>query len=144
MKLSPFFLIGLYFCLNVHAQNARTTVRLACENGAKLYSSLAIINTNEIYKIASETDENSPERIRRLQILENHRDDYIGQNKVNHRQMQDEWIKNGMAPDVASLYRASMDLTLYITLNLSIKNPRWDKNRLIIEAQDECEKSTSR
>ena len=64
MKLSPFFLIGL-FCLNVHAQNARTTVRLACENGAKLYSSLAIINTNEIYKIASETDENSPERIRR-------------------------------------------------------------------------------
>jgi len=144
MKFLIFFCWAFVVCLNVHAQNARKIVRTGCEDGSKAYSSLAIINTQEIYKIASETYENSPERIRRLQILENQRDDYIGQNKINHRKTQDEWIKAGMDPEAASLYKSVMDLTLYITLNLSLKNPRWDKSRLIVEAQDECERAYSR
>ena len=144
VKFFTFFCWVFFVCLNVHAQNARNVVRLACEDGSKTYSSLAIINTQETYKIASETDENSPERIRRLQILEGQRDNYIGLFKVNHRKTQEEWIKGGMDPNVASLYKSVMDLTLFITLSLSYKNPHWDQSRLIVEAQDECERSNSR
>lgn len=92
----------------------RAIVEDACKDGANLYSKIARINVIEAYKIASETDANSPERVRRLQILEVQRDEAIGQLKRMNRENQEDLIKRGISRDIASLRRNTLDSTIYI------------------------------
>jgi hypothetical protein len=68
MKLNIFFLLlmTVNYC---QAQMARAIVDDACKDGANLFSKIARINVIETYKIASETDANSPERIRNYNYL---------------------------------------------------------------------------
>ncbi len=118
---------------------ARAIVDDACKEGAELYSEIARINVIESYKIASETEENSPERIRRLEILEAQRDDAIGKLKLMNRKEQEEFIRKGIRKDIAALRRKTLDSTIYISMSLAYKNPRWDLSRLKLETQEKCE-----
>ena len=112
----------------------------ACKDGANLYSRIARTNIIETYRIASETDANSPERIRRLQLLESQRDDAIGKLKTMNREQQEEWVKRGIDREIASLRRKTLDSTIYISMSLAYKNPQWDLDRLILETQEQCQK----
>jgi hypothetical protein len=139
MKLNIFFLLlmTVNYC---QAQMARAIVDDACKDGANLFSKIARTNVIETYKIASETDANSPDRVRRIQLLESEREEVIGQLKKMNRDSQEEWVKKGISRDIASLRRKTLDSTIYISMSLAYKNPNWDLNRLILETQEQCEK----
>jgi len=142
MKIQLFIIFLFAFNIS-HAQMARAIVDDACKDGAELFSEIARINVIESYKIASETDANSPERTRRLEILEAQRDEAIGKLKLMNRKDQEEFIKRGIRRDIAALRRKTLDATIYIAMSLAYKNPRWDLSRLILETQEKCETSYS-
>jgi hypothetical protein len=122
-----------------YAQMARSIVDDACHDGAKLYSRIGRTNVLESYKIASETEANSPERKIKLQILERQLDEAVGRLKLANRESQEEWVRKGINRDIAALRRQTLDATIYIAISLASKNPNWDLNRLIIETQEQCE-----
>jgi hypothetical protein len=57
-----------------------------------------------------------------------------------NRDSQEEWVKKGISRDIASLRRKTLDSTIYISMSLAYKNPKWDLDRLILETQEQCEK----
>lgn len=143
MKLKVFFflLITANYC---HAQMARAIVDDACKDGAEMYSKIAKTNVIESYKIASETEPNSTERMRRLQILESQLDDTIGKIKLMNREHQEQWVTKGIRRDAASLRRQTLDASIFISISLAYENPKWDLNRLILETQEKCEMAYSK
>lgn len=138
MKLNFFFLL-LMTVASCHAQMARAIVDDACKDGANLFSKIARTNIVESYKITSETEPNSPERIVRLQKLESQLDEVVGRLKSRNRETQEEWVRKGIDRNTASLWRMTLDSTIYIAISLAYKNPKWDLNRLILETQEQCE-----
>jgi hypothetical protein len=138
------FIIFLFAFNSSYAQMVSSIVHDACKDGAEMYSKIAKTNVIETYKIASETEPNSPERIRRLQILETQLDDTVGKIKLMNREHQEQWVKKGIRRDVASLRRQTLDASIFISISLAYENPRWDLTRLILETQEKCEASYSK
>jgi hypothetical protein len=138
MKLKFFIFLILLFNI-CHAQTARSIVEDACIDGAKIFSKIGMTTALELFIVASETNPNSAERSKRLKIHENQRDKVIGELKSINRKGQDDWIKQGIDRDIASLRRKTLDLTIYISMDLAQRNPRWDLERLILEVREKCE-----
>ena len=136
------FIICLSFLsVSASAQSARDIARRACEHGAKLYSDTSIAFARELWKIASETEANSPQRITRLKSLEGYLDDHIGRTKMRNKGFKEEWISQGIKRDVADLHWSAVEASLYISLNLARENPRWEVERLKLEVQEKCEQA---
>jgi hypothetical protein len=147
INLARAFLIhlALFSCGSTSAQvSPREMIRQACEDGAKLFSKVAKAYAMEALKIASETTEGSPERVRRFEIHRNFVDDFIGESMARNRKLREDWISKGIGKDYAEIYWSVMDNTVHISIGLAHKNMRWDANRIALETEDYCKSSHNR